>query len=139
MVYNHAISLDEITEKLLARRAETCDGNVSKAVRQFILESTDPAMRLRWAIRDGIYDFKAPLLRESMYRGNPATHEYIVAVTWVQGRAGRGELYRLSVDPWQDHNLVKDPRYQAQKKVLRRMTQQYIDCAGATCPQDFYR
>ena len=59
--------------------------------------------------------------------------------TWVQGRAGRGELYRLSVDPWQDHNLVKDPRYQAQKKVLRRMTQQYIDCAGATCPQDFYR
>ena len=32
-----------------------------------------------------VYDFKAPLLRESMYRGKPATHEYIVAVTWVQG------------------------------------------------------
>ena len=32
-----------------------------------------------------VYDFKAPLLRESMYRGKPATHEYIVAVTWVEG------------------------------------------------------
>ena len=32
-----------------------------------------------------VYDFKAPLLRESRYRGKPATHEYIVAVTWVQG------------------------------------------------------
>ena len=59
--------------------------------------------------------------------------------TWVQGRSGRGELYRLSVDPWQNHNLVKDPRYRTQKKELRRMTKQYINCAGATCPQDFYR
>jgi methylmalonyl-CoA/ethylmalonyl-CoA epimerase len=30
-----------------------------------------------------IYEFRRPLLRESMYRGKPAEHEYIVAVTWV--------------------------------------------------------
>jgi arylsulfatase A-like enzyme len=59
--------------------------------------------------------------------------------TWVQGRGGRGELYRLSVDPWQNHNLAKDPRYQTQKKQLRQMTRRYAHCAGATCPQDFYR
>jgi arylsulfatase A-like enzyme len=59
--------------------------------------------------------------------------------TWVQGRAGRGELYRLSVDRWQNHNLVKDPRYQAQKRRLRQMTKRYADCSGSTCPTDFYR
>jgi arylsulfatase A-like enzyme len=59
--------------------------------------------------------------------------------TWVQGRAGRGELYRLTVDHWQNHNLAKDPRYQAQKAKLRRMTHQYSECAGATCPRNFYR
>jgi arylsulfatase A-like enzyme len=59
--------------------------------------------------------------------------------TWVQGRAGRGELYRLSVDPYQDHNLAKDPRYQGQKRKLREMTKHYADCSGSTCPTDFYR
>jgi methylmalonyl-CoA/ethylmalonyl-CoA epimerase len=32
-----------------------------------------------------VYEFKAPLLRESTYRGKPSDHEYIVAVTWVGG------------------------------------------------------
>jgi arylsulfatase A-like enzyme len=59
--------------------------------------------------------------------------------TWVQGRAGRGELYRLSVDRWQNHNLVKDPRYQHQKRLLRQMTRRYADCSGSACPTDFYR
>ena len=40
--------------------------------------------------------------------------------TWVQGRAGRGELYRRTVDPCQNHNLAKDPRYQEQKRKLAR-------------------
>ncbi len=59
--------------------------------------------------------------------------------TWVQGRSGRGELYRRTVDPYQDHNLVKDPRYQDQKRKLRQMTKQYADCSGPSCPTDFYR
>jgi arylsulfatase A-like enzyme len=59
--------------------------------------------------------------------------------TWVQGRAGRGELYRRTVDPYQDHNLAKDPRYQDQKRRLREMTKRYADCSGSTCPTDFYR
>ena len=61
----------------------------------------------------------------------------------MQGRAGRGELYRLTVDPFQNHNLAKDPRYQEQKHKLRRMTQRYRDCSGTggstACPVDFYR
>jgi methylmalonyl-CoA/ethylmalonyl-CoA epimerase len=32
-----------------------------------------------------VYEFRAPLLRESMYRGKSSGHEYIVAVTWVNG------------------------------------------------------
>ena len=59
--------------------------------------------------------------------------------TWVQGRAGRGELYRRTVDPYQNHNLAKDPRYQDQKRRLREMTKRYADCSGSTCPTDFYR
>jgi arylsulfatase A-like enzyme len=63
--------------------------------------------------------------------------------TWVQGRSGRGELYRRTVDPYQNHNLVKDPRYQEQKRKLRKMTARYRDCAGTSggtaCPTDFYR
>ena len=59
--------------------------------------------------------------------------------TWVQGRAGRGELYRLTVDPFQNHNLAKDPRYQEQKRKLRKMNKRYHDCSGTSCPTDFYR
>jgi arylsulfatase A-like enzyme len=59
--------------------------------------------------------------------------------TFVEGRAGRGELYLRTVDAWQDHNLIHDPRYQDQKRKLRRLTHRYADCAGATCPTDFYR
>jgi hypothetical protein len=59
--------------------------------------------------------------------------------TWVQGRAGRGELYRLTVDPFQNHNLAKDPRYQAQEQKLREMNKRYRDCSGTSCPTDFYR
>jgi arylsulfatase A-like enzyme len=59
--------------------------------------------------------------------------------TWVQGRAGRGELYRRTVDPFQNHNLAKDPRYQQQKHKLRQMTKRYHDCSGTSCPTDFYR
>jgi methylmalonyl-CoA/ethylmalonyl-CoA epimerase len=32
-----------------------------------------------------VYEFRSPLLRESIYRGKPADHEYLVAVTWVNG------------------------------------------------------
>ena len=59
--------------------------------------------------------------------------------TWVQGRAGRGELYRLTVDPFQNHNLAKDPRYQEQKRKLRKMNKRYHACSGTSCPTDFYR
>jgi arylsulfatase A-like enzyme len=59
--------------------------------------------------------------------------------TFVEGKGGRGELYLRSVDRWQNHNLIRDPRYQDQKRKLRRLTHRYADCAGATCPTDFYR
>jgi len=32
-----------------------------------------------------VYEFRAPLLRDSTYRGRPAEHEYLVALTWVRG------------------------------------------------------
>ena len=57
----------------------------------------------------------------------------------MQGRAGRGELYRRTVDPFQNHNLAKDPRYQEQKHKLRQMTKRYHDCSGTSCPTEFYR
>jgi len=49
---NHTtVSLDNETHRMLMRRAEQCEGNASKAMRSFILESSDTGMRVRRAIR----------------------------------------------------------------------------------------
>ena len=54
-----------------------------------VVEDIDPIMKCYYEVFGygpwSVYEFKAPLLRESMYRGKPATHEYLVAVTWVNG------------------------------------------------------
>lgn len=53
-----------------------------------VVEDIDATMKLYYEVFGygpwTVYDFKPPLLRESMYRGRPATHEYLVAVTWVE-------------------------------------------------------
>jgi hypothetical protein len=73
--------------------------------------------------------------------GLTALYTGVVAGPWtfVEGRGGRGELYRRTVDPWENHNLIRDPRYQHQKRRLRQLTHRYAACAGTTCPTDFYR
>src|SRR5437879_11712064 len=54
-----------------------------------VVADIDAAMKNYYAtvcyVPWSVYEFKAPLLRESMYRGKPAEHEYLVAVTWVNG------------------------------------------------------
>jgi arylsulfatase A-like enzyme len=58
--------------------------------------------------------------------------------TYVENSAGRGEAYYRKVDPWQNHSVRRDPRYRAQVRELAALTQRYSDCAGETCPRDFY-
>ncbi|MDF1603655.1 sulfatase [Nocardioides sp. YIM 152315] len=59
--------------------------------------------------------------------------------TYAEGRRGQPELYYRSVDPYQLDNLATDPRYRGKVKELRRMSRHYRDCAGSTCPTEFYR
>jgi arylsulfatase A-like enzyme len=58
--------------------------------------------------------------------------------TYVENSAGRGETYYRKVDPWQNHSVRRDPRYRAQVRELAALTERYADCAGDTCPKDFY-
>jgi hypothetical protein len=65
------ISLDDETLEMLMRRAEApdCAGNVSKAMRLFILESADAAIRVRRSIRPELADIVRLLgLLRSNYR-----------------------------------------------------------------------
>ena len=48
-------------------------------------------------------------------------------------------MYDRSVDPWQDHDLIRDPRFAAQRRELARLARQAVQCAGRTCPRTFYR
>lgn len=58
--------------------------------------------------------------------------------TYVENSAGRGEAYYRKVDPWQNHSVRRDPRYRAHVRELAALTERYADCAGDTCPRDFY-
>jgi arylsulfatase A-like enzyme len=58
--------------------------------------------------------------------------------TYVENRSGRSEVYYRDVDPWEDHSLRRDPRYQSQVRELAELTDRYADCAASTCPRDFY-
>ena len=59
--------------------------------------------------------------------------------TYVKGRGGRAEVYYRKVDPWQNSNLKRDPRYRSQTRDLAEIARKYVDCAGDECPHDFYR
>jgi arylsulfatase A-like enzyme len=58
--------------------------------------------------------------------------------TYVEDGDGRGEAYYRKVDPWENHSLRQDPRYRSQVRELAALTERYADCAGDTCPKDFY-
>ena len=58
--------------------------------------------------------------------------------TYVEDRDGRGEVYYREVDPWENHSLRQDPRYRSQVRELAALTDRYANCAGDTCPRDFY-
>ena len=59
--------------------------------------------------------------------------------TYVRARGGRTEVYYRRVDPFQEHNVRHDPRYAGQVRRLARLADRYADCAGETCPREFYR
>ncbi|MGZ4534856.1 MAG: sulfatase-like hydrolase/transferase [Nocardioidaceae bacterium] len=59
-------------------------------------------------------------------------------VHWTRGHSWE-ELYHRSTDPFEMHNLARDPRYRAQLLRFRRLDARYKDCAGDTCPKQFTR
>lgn len=60
-------------------------------------------------------------------------------MTYAEGRSGRAEAYDLRTDPWQLHNVARDPRYATLVAELRELAERSRDCAGDACPREFYR
>lgn len=58
--------------------------------------------------------------------------------TYVTGKGGRSEMYYRTVDPFEDSNLNRDPRYAEQRRTLKKLAERYVDCAGSECPREFY-
>ena len=52
----------------------------------YIVRDLDAAMKRHWEVCGmgpwDIYEFKAPKVRDYIYRGKPATHTCLIAVTW---------------------------------------------------------
>lgn len=72
VVYSHNITLDEEAEQLLARRLVECEGNVSKAMRSFIIASADSGRRYRQQLRPhlDVMNRKLGMLRRQRIAGD---------------------------------------------------------------------
>ena len=73
--------------------------------------------------------------------GTKALYNGVIVGPWTYVRTpgGRAELYYRKVDPWQLHNLRRDPRYREQLRVLAKLTDEYATCAGKACHSGFFR
>ncbi len=76
-----------------------------------------------------------------VHGGTKPIYRGVVAGPWtyVQGQHHEAEMYDRTVDPWQNHNVIRDPRFQHQRHLLARMTRKDTRCAGHGCPHKFYR
>ena len=58
--------------------------------------------------------------------------------TYVRLYAGGEELYLRTTDPYELHDRAHDPRYRQALRQLRALTARTRDCAGSSCPKEFY-
>ena len=58
--------------------------------------------------------------------------------TYARFSDGSEELYDLADDPYQIRSLARLPEYADQLAELRGLSEKYADCAGDTCPKEFY-
>ncbi len=59
--------------------------------------------------------------------------------TYAKGRRKYPEMYNRALDPYENSNLARDPRFQRDQVALGELRRQVFDCSGAECPTDFYR
>lgn len=58
--------------------------------------------------------------------------------TYARFSDGSEELYDLADDPYQIRSLALLPEYADELAELRGLSEKYADCAGDTCPKEFY-
>lgn len=89
----------------------------------------------------GATDRVVPLAAYPVMGGRQPKYRGVSVGPWlyVEDADGRRrEMFYRRVDPHQLSNLARDPRYRDQVRKLRRLTLRYADCAGDTCPHDFW-
>ena len=93
-----------------------------------VVRDIDKAMRYYWEtfrIRPWeVYTFAPPAVRDSMLRGKPSAHTYLLAVTW------RGEVQLELMQPLTGRSIY-DECLETRGEGLHHMKLYYPDCRAA--------
>jgi len=93
-----------------------------------VVRDIDKAMKYYWeTFRVGpwdVYTFAPPAVRDSMVRGTPSTHTYLLAVSW------RGEVQLELMQPLTGRSIY-DECLETRGEGLHHMKLYYPDCRAA--------
>ncbi|MEI7055522.1 sulfatase-like hydrolase/transferase [Nocardioides sp. CCNWLW239] len=81
-----------------------------------------------------------PLSAWRVSNGHKQIYSGIRFGDWTYARFADGseELYDMADDPYQVRSLALLPGYADELAELRSLSEKYADCAGDTCPKEFY-
>jgi arylsulfatase A-like enzyme len=81
-----------------------------------------------------------PIVGWKVEDGSKRLYWGVRAGAWTYARlhGGGEELYDRAADPYEQHNLARQPRSQHTLELLRTLAKRFRDCAGDTCPKGFY-
>ncbi len=100
----------------------------------YVVRDLDRAMRLHWEVFGigpwDVYEFEAPKVRDYVYRGQPATHTALIAVSWRNGM-------QLELMQPVRGRCIYDEHLESKGEGLHHIKLYYPDCAKAV--QDFAR
>ena len=102
------------------------DGNVIQVA--YVVRDIDAAMRRHWEVCGigpwSVYEFSAPKVRDYMYRGKPATHACLIAVSW------RDQVQLELMQPVSGYSIY-DEFLDAKGEGMHHIKLYYADCTRA--------
>lgn len=106
--------------------AEMKEGQVIQVA--YVVRDLDAAMRRHWEVCGigpwDIYVFEAPKVRDYTYRGKPATHSCLIAVTW------QDRIQLELMQPVRGRSIY-DEHLESRGEGLHHIKLFYPDCAKA--------
>jgi methylmalonyl-CoA/ethylmalonyl-CoA epimerase len=94
----------------------------------YIVRDLDAAMRRHWEVSGfgpwDIYEFKAPKVKDYIYRGKPAAHTCLIAVTW-------SDKVQLELIQPVSGRSIYDEHLETRGEGFHHIKLFYADCAKA--------